>query len=136
MKMKRLIAVAGLTLLSACGTKTVYVTETKDPEPKVTTTVKKTTTTTEALPMLTTEDQFLMAIYSVYDGDIYASDDLLIDIGNAMCGLFRGGGNSWTASQAIVQALPNDPDAQILATAVTAAAVLYFCPDQGYKLED
>lgn len=135
--MKKALIIGALALTACGGTKTVYVTETQALEPKVTTTVKKTTTTTTEAPSpLTVEDQFLIAIYAVYDGDIYASDDLLIDIGYAMCGLFRGGGNSWTASQTIVQALPNDPGAQLLATAVTASAVAFLCPDQGYKLED
>lgn len=133
--MKRLLALGALVLAGCGGTTTekiVYVPATDAP----TTTVKKTTTTTDAPVMLTDEDQYLMSIYAVYDGDIYASDDLLIDIGYAMCGLFRDGGNSWTASQTIVEALPGDPNAQILATAATAAAVIYFCPDQSYKLED
>jgi hypothetical protein len=85
---------------------------------------------------MSTSDKFLSGIYNVYDGDIYVSDDVLITIGYAMCDHFRSGGNTWTATELITSALPYDAQAQELATVITAAAVLYFCPDQSYKFNN
>lgn len=138
--MKRIFGIVMIPLtLVACGTKTVYV-ETTQPEkpveetvvvtdPPVKTTIKVTT------PPVTDEDLFLDLVKTQYGGYVGVSDYTLLNIGYTMCDYLRQGGTVSSVSALIVNALPYDTESQLLAATITAAAVVYFCPEQGYKFQ-
>jgi len=140
---KIIIATSILLTLTACGSKTVYVTSTEAPE----TTVKVTKTTdapiatspidTYAPPVTwTDEDEFIADIYNENTGPIYLEDQDLIDTGYAVCDGLRSGMTGYDALDAIVSSSEGDAAVEELLINVTASAVINFCPEQQYKFNN
>jgi len=133
-QMKRILAV-GLFSLAACGgTETVYVERTDAPD--TTTKVVRTTDAPIATPapqVWSDEDEFLFDIQTEF-GYTGVSDSDLIDTGYAVCDSLRAGAQAWDVATALEQSAPDYNSRQML-IALTASAVLNFCPDQYYKFE-
>ena len=140
---KIIIATSILLTLTACGSKTVYVTSTEAPE----TTVKVVKTTdapiatspmdTYAPPVTwTDEDEFIADIYNENTGPIYLEDQDLIDTGYAVCDGLRSGMTGYDALDAIVSSSEGDAAVEELLINVTASAVINFCPEQEYKFNN
>ena len=97
---KIIIATSILLTLTACGSKTVYVTDTEVPNsPETTVKVVKTTDApiatpapTQAPAVWTDEDEFIADIYNENSGPIYLEDYDLIETGYAVCEGLRSGG--------------------------------------------
>lgn len=132
--MKRLTPIIiGALALTACGSKTVYVTSTEAPE----TTVKvvKTTDAPIATPAPTTqapwteEDEFLYDIESNYYGTIYVSDQEMIETGRVVCESLLDG----MTGQEVVWAIENAGGDIDFVQTVALSAVANFCPSQVYK---
>ena len=141
---KIIIATSILLTLTACGSKTVYVTSTESPE----TTVKVVKTTdapiatpapsdTYAPPVTwTEEDEFIADIYNENSGPIYLEDYDLIETGYAVCEGLRSGMSGYDALDAIVSSSEGNAGVEELLTNVTASAVVNFCPEQAYKFNE
>ena len=140
---KLIIATSILLTLTACGSKTVYVTSTEAPE----TTVKVVKTTdapiatspmdTYAPPVTwTDEDEFIADIYNENTGPIYLEDQDLIDTGYAVCEGLRSGMSGYDAINAITSSAEGDAAVEELLINVTASAVINFCPEQEYKFNN
>ena len=136
MKIKALTAIAGLSLIAACGgTRTVYVNTTDAPD--TTTKVVKTTDAPIATPAPTVapwtdEDEFLYDIKTNYYGTIYVSDYEMISTGQVVCDSLLGGMSGEEVIWAVVEA---GGDTEFVTT-VVASAVTNFCPSQLYKFEN
>jgi hypothetical protein len=141
---KIIIATSILLTLTACGTKTVYVTSTEVPNsPETTVKVVKTTDAPIATPAPTQapavwsdEDEFIADIYNENTGPIYLEDQDLIDTGYAVCEGLRSGMTGYDALDAIVSSSEGDAAVEELLINVTASAVINFCPEQEYKFND
>jgi len=138
---KIIIATSILLTLTACGSKTVYVTSTD-----ATTTTVKVTKTTDA-PIATPaptqppvawsdEEEFIADIYNENTGPIYLEDQDLIDTGYAVCDGLRSGMTGYDALDAIVSSSEGDTAVEELLINVTASAVVNFCPEQAYKFDN
>lgn len=129
---KIIITTATLLALTACGSKTVYVTDTEAPNTtvKVTkTTDAPVTTPAPTLPAWSEEDEFLYDVESSYGGVIYVDDQTMIDTARTVCdGLLSG-----MSGNEVVWAITNAGGDSDLVIAVVAAAVANFCPSQMYK---
>jgi len=137
--MKRLIPIIiGTLALTACGSKTVYVTSTEAPD----TTVKVVKTTDAPIatpapePVYTDEDEFIYDINTSYDNTIYLEDQDMIDAGRATCDALRSGSSAYETISAIASSADGDPDIEELLTSVVASAIINFCPDQQYKFDN
>jgi hypothetical protein len=140
--MKKIIIAASILLtLTACGSKTVYVTSTEAPD----TTVKVTKTTdapiatpapTQAPAVWSDEDEFIADIYNENTGPIYLEDYDLIETGYAVCEGLRSGMTGYDALDAIVSSSEGDAAVEELLINVTASAVINFCPEQEYKFNE
>jgi hypothetical protein len=134
MKIKALTAIAGLSLIAACGgTRSVYVKTTDAPD--TTTTVVETTDAPIATPApapWTDEDEFLYDIKTSYYGTIYVSDYEMISTGQVVCDSLLGGMSGEEVIWAVVQA---GGDTEFVTT-VVSSAVVNFCPSQIYKFEN
>jgi len=142
--MKKSIFVVALLALTACGSKTYYVTSTDAP----TTTVKVTKTTdapiatpapsdTYAPPVTwTDEDEFIFDVETGYDNTIYLQDQDMIDAGRATCDALRSGSTAYDTFDAILSSADGDSDIEALLTTVVASAVVNFCPEQQYKFDN
>lgn len=131
--MKRVIPIIiGTLALASCGgTKTVYVESTDAPD----TTVKVVKTTDAPIattpPVVwTAEDEFLFDIKSTVSV-IGVSDYDLISTGNLVCDSLRNGA---TAAD-VIMAIVGVGYQQDFLIAVSASAVLNFCPDQQWKFD-
>ena len=138
---KIIIATSILLTLTACGSKTVYVTDTEVPNsPEITTTVVKTTdapiATPAPEPVYTDEDEFIYDINTSYDNTIYLEDQDMIDAGRATCDALRSGSTAYDTLSAIVSSADGDPDIEELLTSVVASAIINFCPEQQYKFDN
>jgi hypothetical protein len=141
---KIIIATSILLTLTACGSKTVYVTSTEVPNsPETTVKVVKTTDAPIATPAPTQapavwsdEDEFIADIYNENTGPIYLEDQDLIDTGYAVCEGLRSGMTGYDALNAIVSSSEGDVAVEELLINVTASAVINFCPEQEYKFND
>ena len=135
---KIIIATSILLTLTACASKTVYVTSTEAPD----TTVKVTKTTDAPIatpapePAYTDEDEFIADIYNENTGPIYLEDQDLIDTGYAVCDGLRSGMTGYDALDAIVSSSEGDAAVEELLINVTASAVINFCPEQQYKFDN
>jgi hypothetical protein len=136
--MKKSIFVVALLALTACGSKTVYVTSTEAPDTTVK--VTKTTDAPIATPAPTQppvawsdEEEFIADIYNENTGPIYLEDQDLIDAGYAVCDGLRSGMTGYDALDAIVSSSEGDTAVEELLINVTASAVVNFCPEQAYK---
>jgi hypothetical protein len=141
---KIIIATSILLTLTACGSKTVYVTSTEVPNsPETTVKVVKTTDAPIATPAPTQapavwsdEDEFIADIYNENTGPIYLEDQDLIDTGYAVCEGLRSGMTGYDALNAIVSSSEGDAAVEELLINVTASAVINFCPEQEYKFNN
>ena len=141
---KIIIATSILLTLTACGSKTVYVTSTEVPNsPETTVKVVKTTDApiatpapTQAPAVWTDEDEFIADIYNENSGPIYLEDYDLIETGYAVCEGLRSGMSGYDALDAIVSSSEGNAGVEELLTNVTASAVVNFCPEQAYKFND
>jgi hypothetical protein len=141
---KIIIATSILLTLTACGSKTVYVTSTEVPNsPETTVKVVKTTDAPIATPAPTQapavwsdEDEFIADIYNENTGPIYLEDQDLIDTGYAVCEGLRSGMTGYDALDAIVSSSEGDAAVEELLINVTASAVINFCPEQEYKFNE
>jgi hypothetical protein len=141
--MKRLIPIIIATLaLTACGSKTYYVTSTEVPNsPETTEKVTKTTdapiaTPAPTVPSYTSEDEFIADIYNENSGPIYLEDYDLIETGYAVCEGLRSGMSGNDTLSAIVSSAEGNADVEELLINVTASAVVNFCPEQAYKFDE
>ena len=137
--MKRIIPIIiGTLALTACGSKTVYVTSTEAPD----TTVKVVKTTDAPIatpapePVYTDEDEFIYDINTSYGNTIYLEDQDMIDAGRATCDALRSGSSAYETISAIASSADGDPDIEQLLTSVVASAIINFCPDQQYKFDN
>ena len=135
---KIIIATSILLTLTACGSKTVYVTSTEAPD----TTVKVVKTTDAPIatsapePVYTDEDEFIYDINTSYDNTIYLEDQDMIDAGYATCTALIGGSSAYDVLDAITSSADGDSDIEELLATVVASAVVNFCPDQQYKFDN
>lgn len=132
--MKKFLIVSLIGLAACGGTETVYVDRTDAPD----TTVKVVKTTdapvaTPAPPVWSDEDEFLWDIENQF-GYTGVSDSNLIETGYAVCNALRAGAQAWDVATALNQSA-SDYNSQQMLIAVTASAVLNFCPEQQYKFE-
>jgi hypothetical protein len=141
---KIIIATSILLTLTACGSKTVYVTSTEVPNsPETTVKVVKTTDAPIATPAPTQapavwsdEDEFIADIYNENTGPIYLEDQDLIDTGYAVCEGLRSGMTGYDALDAITSSAEGNAAVEELLINVTASAVINFCPEQEYKFNE
>ena len=141
---KIIIATSILLTLTACGSKTVYVTDTEVPNsPETTVKVVKTTDApiatpapTQAPAVWTDEDEFIADIYNENSGPIYLEDYDLIETGYAVCEGLRSGMSGYDAIDAIASSAEGNAAVEELLINVTASAVINFCPEQEYKFND
>ena len=141
---KIIIATSILLTLTACGSKTVYVTDTEVPNsPETTVKVVKTTDAPIATPAPTQapaawndEDEFIADIYNENSGPIYLEDYDLIETGYAVCEGLRSGMSGYDAIDAIASSAEGNAAVEELLINVTASAVINFCPEQEYKFND
>ena len=141
---KIIIATSILLTLTACGSKTVYVTDTEVPNsPETTEKVVKTTDApiatpapTQAPAVWTDEDEFIADIYNENSGPIYLEDYDLIETGYAVCEGLRSGMSGYDAIDAIASSAEGNAAVEELLINVTASAVINFCPEQEYKFND
>lgn len=132
---KIIIGATALIALTACGSKTVYVTNTEAPD--TTTKVVKTTdapatTPAPTLPPVTwtAEDEFLFDIKNSV-GYVGVSDYDLLDTGYMVCQTLRNG----ATAQDLLLAIAGVGYEQEFLVALSASAVLNLCPDQAWKIE-
>ena len=141
---KIIIATSILLTLTACGSKTVYVTSTEVPNsPETTEKVVKTTDApiatpapTQAPAVWTDEDEFIADIYNENSGPIYLEDYDLIETGYAVCEGLRSGMSGYDALDAITSSAEGNAAVEELLINVTASAVVNFCPEQAYKFDN
>ena len=141
---KIIIATSILLTLTACGSKTVYVTDTEVPNsPETTVKVVKTTDApiatpapTQAPAVWTDEDEFIADIYNENSGPIYLEDYDLIETGYAVCEGLRSGMSGYDAIDAIASSAEGNAAVEELLINVTASAVINFCPEQQYKFDN
>ena len=138
---KIIIATSILLTLTACGSKTVYVTSTEAPD----TTVKVVKTTdapiatpapTQAPAVWNDEDEFIADIYNANSGPIYLEDYDMIETGYVVCKGLRGGMSGYDALNAIISSSEGNAGVEELLTNVVASAVVNFCPEQSYKFDN
>jgi len=134
MNMKKSIFVVALLALTACGSKTVYVTDTEVPNsPETTVKVVKTTdapiATPAPEPVYTEEDEFIYDIESNYSGTIYVGRDQMIETGRVVCQSLLDG----MSGQEVVWAIENAGGELEFVQLVALSAVANFCPSQAYK---
>jgi hypothetical protein len=133
--MKRLIPIIiGAIALTACGSKTVYVTDTEAPNsPETTVKVVKTTDAPIATPapqlVYTEEDEFIYDIESNYSGTIYVGRDQMIEAGRVVCQSLLDG----MSGQEVVWIIENAGGDLEFVQTVALSAVANFCPSQVYK---
>jgi hypothetical protein len=136
--MKKSIFVVALLALTACGSKTVYITSTEAPD----TTVKVVKTTDAPIatpapePVYTDEDEFIYDVETGYGRTIYLEDQDMIDAGNATCDALRSGSPASEVLSAITSSADGDSDIEELLINVVASAVVNFCPEQQYKFDN
>jgi hypothetical protein len=131
---KIIISACALIALTACGSKTVYVTDTEVPNSPEKTIVK-TTDAPVVTPAPTTqapwteEDEFIYDIESNYSGTIYVSSSQMIETGRIVCESLLDG----MTGQEVVWAIENAGGELEFVQLVALSAVANFCPSQAYK---
>ena len=141
---KIIIATSILLTLTACGSKTVYVTSTEVPNsPETTVNVVKTTDAPIATPAPTQapavwsdEEEFIADINNGYDQTIYLEDQDMIEAGYTTCDALRNGMSGYEVLEVIISSGGGVSSIEELLTTVVASAVINFCPEQEYKFND
>jgi hypothetical protein len=137
--MKRLIPIIICTLaLTACGSKTYYVTSTDAPN----TTVKVTKTTDAPIvtsapePVYTDEDEFIYDIENNYSLPIYLDEQDMIETGYATCTGLQSGLSGMEVIETVISSAEGDSRIEDLLLTIVSAAVVNFCPEQQYKFDN
>lgn len=122
------LGAVGLTI-SACGSteKIVYM---PTPEAEYTSTEAPQTYSSS---FTSTERTFLSDVRDLYDGVIYAEDQLIVDAGYETCDLLRAGSNMQDVIDVLNESAQGDSSIYELLSAVVVSAVFNFCPEQEYK---
>lgn len=126
--MKKLITItAGLILLGACGTKTVYL------EATTTAPAETAPPTTKYVPAPSQQEMdeslFIDSVVSL-SGPLYGAEQTAIETGYMVCTFLRNGGTFEELEPAYNESLDQE-----LIAAVTVAAVMVFCPEMEAKLD-
>lgn len=131
--MKRLIPIIiGVLALTACGSKTYYVTSTEAPAK----TTDAPIATSGPEPVYTTEEEFIYDIESSYDRPIFLDDDDMIETGHVTCTSLQSGMSGYDVIEAITSSAQGDSDIEELFGTIVASAVVNFCPEQSYKFDN
>ncbi len=142
--MKKLLLVASLIFIAACGSKTYYITETVPAsagEKSTTTTAVQRTTVPK--PVYTTQpsygsnyddDMFVATVYDLFSGAIYLSDDDLINTGRSTCVSLRNGMTGDQLMEVLITSSGYDESILELLSAVVASAIVWYCPEQAWKV--
>lgn len=80
------------------------------------------------------EITYLGAIRSIHAGNVYATDQELLDTGYAVCNAARGGVTLQDMSDGIANSA-TDEDSYNLLTEITVAALMFLCPAYQYLLD-
>jgi len=128
--MKKVIILSLLGLAACGGTKTIYVEPTDAP----TTTIKPARTTDAPVAQYSDEDWFLYEIEELI-GETYVDDQMLIDTGYMVCEALRAGATMEMLAY-LIDDNSNDADTANFLAAISASAVINFCPDQQYKFNN
>ena len=138
---KILIATSILLTLTACGSKTVYVTSTEAPD----TTVKVVKTTdapiatpapTQAPAVWNDEDEFIYDIENNYDLPIYLDEQDMIETGYVTCTGLQSGLSGMEVIEVVISSAEGDSRIEDLLITIVASAVTNFCPEQQYKFDN
>lgn len=124
--MKKIALIAGsLLALTACGSKTVYVTADSTPQ--------SAPETTQPLPRPSVSSLDRAFIQGVIEsiGPLYIPESDVIDAGLYTCEFMRSGGTVYELEQIIAEG--SYPE---FMAAIIVMAIAVYCPDQMYKLED
>ncbi len=142
--MNRLIPIIiGTLAITACGSKTYYVTNTEAPNTSVevvnTNETPDATLAVEPLPK-SGEDMFLEYMYDEQSYFIYqppkTSDSQMLETANMSCGYLQDGSLDITD---IVDAMVGEADnaeTQDFFASLLFGAINYLCPDQMWQLEN
>ena len=82
---------------------------------------------------MSAEDMFLLGVSVSYGGQIYVSEQEMIDTGRAVCNALDLGATGMDVALAMVDASAGDASTSEFLTAVTASAVANFCPEHAWK---
>lgn len=131
---KTLLATATLLALTACGSKTVYVTAEPATTAEAPTTQPATTqapATQPPQPVATpgSTSDFIEVFISL-TGPLLVPEQDLIDTAISTCDFLRNGGTAYD----IADAIATNPDPDFI-SALVAAAITVLCPDQQYKID-
>lgn len=135
---KKVLFISPILLLPACGSKTVYITETL---PTSTTEVDVAATFPEAYPDVydnysTTRQNFLDAVRSLNPtATIGISDAELVDFAITVCDGLQSGMTALDIAGVVARSSAGDPEVSEFLSSVTAGAITFFCPEQLYKFE-
>lgn len=142
---KFLVAVVASVSLIGCGSKTYYITETApttEVEDSTTTKAPRTTApkpayTTQPFSgsyLTTTEQNYVDGIHELFSGVVYLSDGELIDAGYTTCSSLRAGMTGNQMMEVLINASGYDAEILELLSVVVASAIVWFCPDQAWKI--
>lgn len=135
---KILIATSILLTLTACGSKTYYVTSTD--APATTVKVPKTTdapiATSGPEPIYTDEDEFIYDIENNYDLPIYLDEQDMIETGYVTCTGLQSGLSGMEVIDVVVASAEGNSNIEDLLITIVASAVTNFCPEQQYKFDN
>ena len=140
--MRKLIVIALLASLAACGSKTYYVSQTAAPTEAPTTT-KPRPTTTAPKPVYTTqpsygssydEDMFVASVYDLFSGPIFVSDYEMIKTGRMTCASLQSGMTGDQLFDTLIDASNYDAQTLEFLSAIVASAIVWFCPEQAWKI--
>lgn len=144
--MRKLIVIAlASASLVACGSKTYYITETVPTTEVEDTTTTKAPRTTAPKPVYTTqpfsgsyltvtEQNYVDGIHELFSGVVYLSDDELINAGYTTCSSLRAGMTGDQMMEVLINASGYDAEILELLSVVVASAIVWFCPDQAWKV--
>lgn len=127
---KTLLATATLLALTACGTKTVYVTAEPASTTKAPTTQPATTQAPEPEFTPGSTSDFIIAVESLI-GTLYVAEAEVIETGMMTCDFLRNGASAYDVSDLVY----SNPDPEFIA-AIVAASVIVLCPDQKWKFDE
>ena len=137
--MKRLIPIIiGVLALTACGSKTIYVTSTDAPA----TTVKVAKTTDAPIatpapePVYTDEDEFIYDIENNYSLPIYLDEQDMIETGYTTCDGLQAGLSGMEVIEVVISSAEGDSRIEDLLLTIVSAAGVNFCPEQQYKFDN
>ena len=137
--MKRLIPIIiGVLALTACGSKTYYVTSTEAPVKTTDAPIATPAPSDTYAPPVTwtEEDEFIYDIESSYDRPIFLDDDDMIETGHVTCTSLQSGMSGYDVIEAITSSAQGDSDIEELFGTIVASAVVNFCPEQSYKFDN